>query len=270
VLNRPIGIIDSGVGGLTVAYEVMRQLPKENFIYLGDTLRCPYGSKNKDEIFEYTLEMVEFMLKKDIKLLIIACNTATAYTLEYLQENINIPIIGVIKPGARAAIKTTIKNNVGVIATEATINSNAYKKTLEKINPDIFVINKACPDFVPMIEAGFIKGSKTERIVESTLSSLNNEKIDTLILGCTHYPLIKEVIQKKMNKKIKIISSGEETAREASAILEYYGLINQSTHNPTYNFYTTGNSMFFSNLANNLFKQSLNSVESIVIENVKI
>lgn len=248
----------------------MRQLPKESIIYLGDTLRCPYGTKSENEIFQYTLEMVDFLIEKDIKFLIIACNTATAYTLEYLQGNINIPVIGVIQPGARTAIKTTINNNIGVIATDATIDSNAYKIALQNINPEVHVINKACSEFVPMIESGYLDGEKADIIVENALSIYKNKDIDTLILGCTHYPLIKNTIEKHMNKGVTIISSGEETARETSVLLEYHQLLNQTKGISKYTFYTTGNSNVFAELANTLFKQSLPTVKSINIEKVII
>src|SRR5699024_6274295 len=164
------GVIDSGVGGLTVAHEMMRQLPNETLIYLGDTLRCPYGSRSEQEIIQFTNEMVDFLLKKNIKMLVIACNTATAYTLENLRKTLPIPVLGVIKPGARAAIKMTVSNSIGVIGTEATIKSNAYEKALKNIKPEIEVQSLPCPLFVPMVESGILSGRKAEEIVRESLA----------------------------------------------------------------------------------------------------
>src|SRR5690625_1905405 len=212
-MKRPIGIIDSGIGGLTVMQEIMRQLPRENLIYLGDIARCPYGSRKKEEIKRYTLEMVDFLLEKNIKLLVIACNTATAYTLEVLTESLDIPVIGVIQPGARTAIKNSLNQNIAVIGTEATIKSGKYEKELLSIHPTVKVKSFACPTFVPLIEKGYFHGVILEQEVENSLKSLENEKVDTLILGCTHYPLIKEAIQNTLGDKIIIVSSSEETAR---------------------------------------------------------
>src|SRR5690625_3225704 len=211
-MEQPIGVIDSGVGGLTVMQEIMRQLPRENIIYLGDIARCPYGSRTNEEVRQFTWEMVNFLLKKDIKLLVIACNTATAHTLYELEEKLDIPVVGVIQPGARTAIKHSEDQQIGIIGTESTINSKKYEVELQKIHPEVEAVSIACPTFVPMIERGELEGKKAEEQVKKALNIFNKEKIDTLILGCTHYPLIKNVIQKVLGDKIKIVSSGEETA----------------------------------------------------------
>lgn len=257
-MKKPIGIIDSGVGGLTVANEVIRQLPKESIIYLGDTLRCPYGSRTENEIKQFTFEMVNFLVYKGIKLLIIACNTITAYTLNDLQQKLNIPVLGVIQPGARTAIKTTQNNRVAVIGTQGTINSNAYFHAIKSIHPKINVISQACPMFVPMIENGILKGPEANLIVKQSLKPLKNKGIDTLVLGCTHYPVIKNLISKEMGTGIKVISSGIETAREASALLELYGIANKSEENPIYKFYTTGDVDTFVNLSSRIFNKPNN------------
>lgn len=250
-MDRPIGVIDSGVGGLTVASELMRQLPKEQLIYLGDTLRCPYGPRPKEEVIQYTLEMVDFLLLKNIKLLVIACNTATAFTLELLREKLEIPVIGVIQPGARAAIKMTYNMQIGVIGTEGTIASKAYPDALHSIHSEIEVHDLACPSFVPMVEKGILSGEEANRIVRESLASLKDKRvIDTLILGCTHYPLLKETIQAVMGNEVSIISSGEETAREVSAILGYQELLYDGDRYPNHEFYTTGSSHVFEQIAN--------------------
>lgn len=257
-MNRPIGIIDSGVGGLTVVNEVIRQLPKESIIYLGDTLRCPYGFRNEDEIKRFTFEMVDFLLDKEIKLLIIACNTITAYALNDLKNKLNIPVLGVIEPGARTAIKTTQNNNVAIIGTEATVRSNAYNSAINSVHPKINVINQACPLFVPMIEGGILDGPEANSIVKQSLAPIKDNEIDTLVLGCTHYPVIEDLISKEMGNMVKVISSGIETAREASFLLDLYELANKSDSNPSYKFYTTGDVESFIKLASIIFNNPNN------------
>lgn len=268
-MNKPIGVIDSGVGGLTVAQELMRQLPKENLIYVGDTKRCPYGPRPREEVRKYTFEMVEFLLQKDIKMLVIACNTATAFTLNDLQQYLDIPVIGVIQPGARAALKVTENNHIGVIGTEGTISSGAYTKALEKINQNIRVFSLACPLFVPMVEKGILYGQEAKQVVEASLKSFKDKPIvDTLILGCTHYPLIKDTIQEVLGDSISIISSSEETAREISTILDTNNILNESNYNPEHEFYTTGELQLFKKISSRLFKHS--ELYTLKINNVEL
>ncbi|HEY4601142.1 MAG TPA: glutamate racemase [Cerasibacillus sp.] len=263
-MERPIGVIDSGVGGLTVAQELMRQLPNEQLIYLGDTLRCPYGSRTKDEIIQFTWEMVHFLLKKDIKMLVIACNTATAYTLNSLQQQLSIPVIGVIKPGARAAIKTTKNNDIGVIGTEATVSSKAYETALKQIKPEINVQSLACPLFVPMVEKGVLEGEEAKKTVEQSLKSIIKERnMDTLVLGCTHYPLLKGTIQSVIGNDVTIISSSDETAREASAILEVHHLLSTRPRQVQHIFYTTGELDIFKQITKVIFKKTPKHIRKI-------
>ncbi|RNA67586.1 glutamate racemase [Alteribacter keqinensis] len=243
-MEKAIGVIDSGIGGLTVAHELMRQLPKEKIIYLGDTLRCPYGPRPQNEVKEFTWNMVNFLLERDIKALVIACNTATAYTLGELKQKLNIPVIGVVQPGARAAINITKSNKVGIIGTEGTINSNVYNYALKKINPNIKVHSLACPLFAPMIEQGLLSGKSSRKIVKKTMDQMHKE-IDTLILGCTHYPLIKNLIQEMLGNEVTLVSSSEETAREVSTILEVTNMLNQKVELPKHEFYTTGKNDVF-------------------------
>ncbi|MGM8366349.1 glutamate racemase [Virgibacillus sp. W0181] len=266
-MERSIGVIDSGVGGLTVAYELMRQLPKENIIYLGDTLRCPYGPRSQKEVRQFTWEMVHFMLEKNIKMLILACNTATAFTLTEIQHTLKIPVLGVIQPGARAAINKTKNSHVGVIATEGTIRSNAYPQALKNINEKIEVYSLACPLFVPMVEQGIVEGAEATDIVKEELRSLKeHHRMDTLILGCTHYPIIENIIRSVMKPHVSIISSGEETAREASAILEFHHLLNNGEKPSEHQFYTTGDLNQFKKLYGRIFKGKMEHVQAAIMK----
>ena len=252
-MEKAIGVIDSGVGGLTVAHELMRQLPKEKIIYLGDTARCPYGPRSKEEVMKFTWEMVEFLLNKNIKMLIIACNTATAFTLNDLERKLDIPVIGVIQPGARAAIKFTTNNHVGVIGTEGTIRSEAYTEALKKIKAEIDVHALACPLFVPMVEKGILSGDQAKTVVEESLKPMKNKPIDTLILGCTHYPLLKDTIKGVIGDYVTVISSSEETARETSTILDVHQLQSNDGTIPLHEFYTTGELEIFIEIAKSIF-----------------
>lgn len=268
-MAQPIGVIDSGVGGLTVVHELMRQLPKEPLIYLGDTARCPYGPRPEAEVKQYTWEMVHFLLKKNIKMLVIACNTATAFTIKDLKEKLDIPVIGVIKPGARAAIKSTENNHVSIIGTEGTIRSRAYSYALRKIKPDIEVIPLACPSFVPMVEKGILDGPKAKSVVETTLAPiLKQDMMDTLILGCTHYPLLKDTIQEVVGDKITVISSSEETARETSTTLDIHQISNHDDHITPHQFYATGDLEIFIEIAQRIFKDS--NFEMLTIKHAEL
>lgn len=268
-MERAIGVIDSGVGGLTVMYELMRQLPKEELIYVGDTLRCPYGSRPESEVKQYTKEMIQFLMTKDIKMIVIACNTATAFALEELKESLPIPIIGVIQPGARAAIKQTKNKKVGVIGTEGTIRSEAYTEALHQINKELEITGLACPLFVPMVEKGILTGDRAEQVVEEALQPLKSAKqIDTLVLGCTHYPLLEPTIQRMMGADVNIISSSEETARETSTLLEMNELLYQGNRKPVHYFYTTGELELFEKIAHLIFNEHVTDMEHVHIEKI--
>ncbi|HZW67814.1 MAG TPA: glutamate racemase [Pseudogracilibacillus sp.] len=268
-MERPIGVFDSGVGGLTVAHELMRQLPNEELIYVGDTLRCPYGSRPKHEVKQFTNELVQFLLDKNVKVIVIACNTATAFTLNELKSKLDIPIIGVIQPGARAAIKNTMNQRIGIIGTEGTVTSQAYPKALQQINQQLEVTSLACPLFVPMVEKGITEGEQAKVVVQETLKPLRNTKdIDTLVLGCTHYPLLEDVIQDVMGDEVKIISSGEETARETSTILEIENLLYKGERTPKHSFYTTGDLEVFQKISNSIFKKTIHDLQNLTIEKV--
>ncbi|MDF0726718.1 glutamate racemase [Cytobacillus sp. S13-E01] len=268
-MYRPIGIIDSGVGGLTVAKEIIRQLPKEEVIYLGDTARCPYGPRPKNEVSQFTWEMTNHLMAYNIKLLVIACNTATALVLDDIQAELNIPVIGVVYPGARTALKVTKNHHVGVIGTNNTINSGAYEAALKSISNQIEVESLACPNFVPLVENGEFEGEKAERIVADSLVPINGSKIDTLILGCTHYPLLRQIIQKYVGDKVSLICSGDETAREVSTILYYSGLLNNGNRKTNHLFLTTGKKDTFQKIATQWFEHPIENVVSVKLDSSK-
>ncbi len=224
--SRPIGVFDSGIGGLTVVKELSRLLPNERFIYFGDTARVPYGNKSKDTVIHYSLQIAYFLLKKRIKLLVVACNSASSVSIPTLRRHFHIPIIGVIEPGARSAIASSGNGSIGVIGTLGTISSNSYKRALKKFNSGIKVSQQACPLFVPLAEEGWNKSKIAQNISDEYLKGLAKKGIKSLILGCTHYPLLKEVIQKSVGKKVKLIDSGIETAKEVKKILEKKKLLN--------------------------------------------
>lgn len=216
--KKGIGVFDSGLGGLTVVKELLKLLPNEKIIYFGDTARVPYGSKSQKVVTKYSKEITRFLLTKNIKLLVIACNTASAMALEEVKNMVDIPVIGVIKPGSRRAVKTTTNKKVGVIGTRGTIESHSYLKEIKNIDNDIEVYQKACPLFVPLIEEGMVEDNITNEVAKKYLIEMNN-KIDTLVLGCTHYPLIKNTIMKVLPDNVILIDSAEETAIEVRSIL---------------------------------------------------
>ncbi|UOF90215.1 glutamate racemase [Fodinisporobacter ferrooxydans] len=239
--NAPIGLFDSGIGGLTVVQEVFRQLPQEEILYFGDTLRCPYGDRDKNEIIRFSTEIGDFLVNRGVKLLIIACNTATATSLSILQQRYDIPVIGVISPGSRAAISMSKTMRVGVIGTRVTVASDAYAKEIHRLNPKLYVVSQACPEFVPIVENDRIETEASKRIVARDLASISTENIDTLILGCTHYPLLKHVIQDVMGSRVQLINSAEETAREASTILSIKNLLNERRSEKRHKFFVSAN-----------------------------
>ena len=196
--NLPIGVFDSGVGGLTVAREIMRQIPNERIVYFGDTARVPYGSKSKETVTKYSRQIVRFLKTQNVKAIVIACNTASAYALEQIEKEIDIPIIGVVKPGAVTATKATRNGKIGVIATEGTINSQIYTQYIHDLKQDAKVLGKACPLFVPLVEEGLLEDPVTDEIAQRYLSVLIDSGIDTLILGCTHYHLIRSTVGRVM------------------------------------------------------------------------
>jgi glutamate racemase len=240
-MNRtnPIGFFDSGIGGLTVVKSVARLMPNENIIYFGDTARVPYGSKSNETVIEYSIQAANFLLRKNIKLLVVACNTASSVAIKELRRFLTIPVIGMIEPGAKLALQESKKGIVGVIGTRATINNKAYAHELKKLNPKVKVFEQACPLFVPLAEEGWLDHKVTEMIAKEYLGELHKKKIDSLILGCTHYPILADVIQKVVGKNVKLIDSGTPAARLVEDYLNGRGLRNQSVHHGVAEFYVS-------------------------------
>ncbi len=230
--EAPIGIFDSGVGGLTVARKIFEILPGENIVYFGDVGRTPYGPRSKEIIIQFTTQDVAFLVEREVKFIVCACNSSSAVALDEIRKDYHIEIVGVIEPGARAAVEKTKNGRIGVIGTNATIGSNAYAHIIHAINPDLKVFSLACPLFVPLVEEGYVEKEATYLIARDYLQTMLDVEIDTLVLGCTHYPLLKHVISEVMGEDVTLIDSGEETAREAQRILTEGGLLNPVSAQP--------------------------------------
>lgn len=222
--HAPIGVFDSGVGGLTVVREIMRQIPQEPIVYFGDTARVPYGSKSRDTIIRYSQQIIRFLKTQNVKAIVVACNTASAYALDEVRKELDIPIIGVVRPGAKVAAQVTENGKIGVIGTEGTIHSQLYTKIIQKSHPDYQVFGKACPLFVPLVEEQWLKDSVTEEVACRYLKELQDLGIDTLILGCTHYPLIRSTLRRIMGESVTLVNPAYETAIELRSLLEKEGL----------------------------------------------
>jgi len=260
-----IGIFDSGVGGLTVVKEVVRLLPGERIIYLGDTARVPYGTKSSKTVVKYAQSNVRFLLSKGIKILVIACNTASAYSLDVLKETVEQPVIGVIEPGVKKALDTTRTGKIGVIGTPSTIKSNAYNTEIEKLDESAEVFSKACPLFVPLAEEGWHEGEIAHAVAEKYLDYFRNSDIDTLILGCTHYPLLKTTIQSVLGEKITLVDSAEETAKAVMNMLENRDLLGNNNSVSVREFYLTDNSDSFLSIANRFLGKDIEDIQLIDI-----
>ena len=232
IRKAPIGVFDSGVGGLTVAREIMRNLPNERIVYFGDTARVPYGSKSKDTIIRYAKQIIRFLRTQDVKAIVIACNTASALALEEVEKELDIPIIGVVEPGARVAAATTKNGKIGVIGTESTINSHMYPQLIKEYRPDVTVFGKACPLFCPLVEEGWLKDPVTEEVAKRYLKDLLKEDIDTLILGCTHYPLLRSLLSGLVGDQIQLVNPAYETAKELERLLKKENLANEGEQAP--------------------------------------
>lgn len=267
--GAPIGVFDSGVGGLTVAREIMRQIPNERLVYFGDTARVPYGNKSKETVTKYSRQIVRFLQTQKVKAIVVACNTASAYALEEIEKELDIPVIGVVKPGARVAAEATRNQKVGVIATAGTIQSHIYTDYIQGIQSDIQVIGKACPLFVPLVEEGLLEDPVTDEIATRYLNELKDIDIDTLILGCTHYPLIRSTVGRIMGEGVTLVNPAYETARELKSLLEKEGLLNPSTQRlgtNQYQFFVSDGADKFKTFANSILKYGILSAQIIHIE----
>lgn len=267
--DAPIGVFDSGVGGLTVAREIMRQIPNEKIIYFGDTARVPYGSKSQETVTRYSRQIVRFLQTFQVKTIVVACNTASAYALDALEQEADIPVIGVVKPGAKTAAEVTKNGRIGVIATEATIGSQIYTQYIKELNKEVTMYGKACPLFVPLVEEGLWQDPVTDEIAGRYLAELIDIDIDTLILGCTHYPLIRSTLGRIMGEKVSLVNPAYETARELKEMLDARGLLNQEAPRlgtNQYQFYVSDGAEKFKRFANSIIKYGILSAKTINIE----
>ncbi|MDR2772088.1 MAG: glutamate racemase [Elusimicrobiota bacterium] len=263
--DRPIGIFDSGFGGLTVMAAVNKMLPNESLIYFGDTAHLPYGSKSKEAITKFSTNIADFLVSKGIKALVVACNTASAFALPAIKKNLQIPVVGVIEPGAKEACKQTISNRIGVIGTEGTISSNSYKKAVRKFSKAI-VFGKPCPLFVPLVEEGWTKTQIALDAAKIYLDPLIKRQIDALILGCTHYPLLKSAISKTVGPRIKLVDSANAVACEVTKILNKGSLNASKGKKGTLSFYASDNPKKFQRLGGEFFGKKLPRVKKIILE----
>lgn len=269
IKDAAIGVFDSGVGGLTVAREIMRQMPNERIIYFGDTARVPYGSKSQNTIIRYSRQIIRFLRTKKVKAIVVACNTASAYALDTIEAELDIPIIGVVKPGAKVAVEATKNRKIGVIGTEGTINSGIYSEFIHKRNKEITVVGKACPLFVPLVEENWIKDSVTDEVAKRYLGGLKESGIDTLILGCTHYPLLRSTVRKMIGDGVTLVNPAYETALELKVLLEEYNMINTSNQTNDasgYEFYVSDAADKFKQFANSILPYDIETTKLINIE----
>ncbi|MBS1518808.1 MAG: glutamate racemase [Bacteroidetes bacterium] len=261
--RSPIGVFDSGIGGLTVARSLFEILPGENIIYLGDTARLPYGTKSKETVIKYSVEITKFLLNKNVKMVVVACNTASSVALPYLRKLTSLPVIGVIKPGCKAALKETNNFKIGVIGTLGTILSYSYKTQIHKIERETEVFSKACSLFVQLAEDGWTDNKIAKMVAKEYLDEFKRMNIDTLILGCTHYPILKNTISGVLGKKIKLIDSGEEAAKEVKRILEQEDMLNNQKKNGVHKFYVTDFQKKFKEISERFLGQPIHDVKKV-------
>jgi glutamate racemase len=258
--GAPIGVFDSGLGGLTVAHAIMRQLPCESIVYFGDTARVPYGPKSPETVRRYSREITAFLLEQGVKAIVVACNTATAHALPALRDELDVPVIGVVEPGARAAVRATRTGHIGVIGTAGTIRSQAYVRAIHAEAPEAQVTALACPLFVPLVEEGWTNHEAAHLIAEEYLRPLVEDQIDTLVLGCTHYPLLKPLIGEIIGRSVRLIDSAEETAIDTRRMLDANGLA-ASVGAPSYRFVASDDPQQFLTLGRRFFGGAIERVE---------
>jgi glutamate racemase len=258
--TAPIGVFDSGLGGLTVAHAIMRQLPSESLVYFGDTARVPYGPKSPDTVRRYSMEIGFYLLEQGVKAVVVACNTATAHALPQLKDELPVPVIGVVDPGARAAVRASRSGHIGVIATAGTIRSGAYVRAIHAVAPDAKVTALACPLLVPLVEEGWTDRDATRLIAREYLSSIMHQEIDTLVLGCTHYPLLKPLIAEIVGPEVRLIDSAEETAADARRMLAEHQLTAPNAE-ASYRFIASDDPQQFLTLGQRFFGDTIEHVE---------
>ena len=258
---RPIGVFDSGIGGLTVAHEIIRQLPRESIVYFGDTARVPYGPKSPDTVCRYSREIGAFLRDQDVKAIVIACNTATAHALPVLREELNVPVVGVVEPGARAAVRASRGGHIGVIGTNGTVRSGAYERAIRALAPDAKVTVKACPLLVPLVEEGWIDHEVTQRVAREYIQPLIEAEIDALVLGCTHYPLLKPMLCRILGVDVQLIDSAAETAAEIGRVLAEAGLEAPADAVPQHRFVASDDPLQFLQLGQRFLGDVIEGVE---------
>ena len=263
---KSIGIFDSGVGGLTVLREIMQVLPQEDTLYFGDTARVPYGTKSPETVTRYASEIAAFLVKRDIKLLVVACNTASAVALPTLKRQLAIPVVGVIEPGARRAVEVTRSGRIGVIGTAGTIRSSAYTRAIKRLRPDIEVLTRSCPLFVPLAEEGWTDNHVARLTAETYLHELKEAHVDTLVLGCTHYPLLKPMIADVMGQQVTLVDSAAETARTVAAILADKGLLRPPAEKGNHSYYVTDIPAGFVRVGNRFLGGGLGDVFQVSLD----
>jgi glutamate racemase len=264
--NRPIGVFDSGLGGLTVLKEIRNLLPTESIVYFGDSGRAPYGTKSKETVIKYTFQNIRFLLNQDIKMIVIACNTASACSIDLVKHSFDIPVVEVVGPGSVSAVRETVNKKVGVIGTIATVNSGVYEKAISRLDPSIEIFQKACPMFVPLVEEGWWENDIAQRIAEEYLLSLKEKGIDSLVLGCTHYPLLHNTISKVMGEGVKLVSSALEVAKVVKEVINENNAARNEKIGPVYRFYTSDSVEKFESLGNSILNEKIHSAEKIDIE----
>jgi glutamate racemase len=268
-VNKPIGIFDSGIGGLTVLSEIERELPGERFVYFGDTARVPYGTKSRETVTRFSIENTLFLQTLDVKLVVVACHTASSLALATLAERFSIPLVGMIEPGARKAAQLTKTGRIGVIGTKATISSGAYEQALKRIDPALKVFSTACPLFVPLVEEGWSKGDVAEAVARFYLEPLKAFDIDTLILGCTHYPLLAGLIGEIMSQVVTIVNPARETAEETRAALSRLGLsARQAPTEEKCRFFVSDEPEHFRQLGEKFFGRPIGSVVKVSLDSL--
>lgn len=267
VANQPIGVFDSGIGGLTVVHQLMHQLPHESIIYFGDTARVPYGPKSAETVRRYALQIGEWLVTQGVKVVVVACNTATAHALKALRETLPVPVIGVIEPGARAALAATTGGAVGVIGTAGTIASGAYERALKSLSPALQVHTKACPLLVPLVEEGWTDHPATRLVVHEYLAPLLSAGIDTLVLGCTHYPLLASALAHEAGANVRLIDSARETAAETARLLHTNGWerphSSEAASAPQYRFVASDAPDHFLTLGRRFLGDTIDRVEHV-------
>lgn len=262
-MNNPIGIFDSGIGGLTVVKQLTRLLPNERLIYFGDTARVPYGTKSKRLVQQYAIEDVHFLLQYDVKMIVVACNSASASALEILQEKFDVPVLGVVTPGASAAVELTRNNKIGIIGTSATINSNAYTRQIKRLSPNNEVFGQPCPLLVPLVEEGWLNDYVTVLTIKKYLNDLLKAQVDTLILGCTHYPVLENTIQEIVGPDVRLIDSGKETAKAVKDLLIEKQMLNSAGKTAEDRFFVSDIPAKFEEIGSRFLGKTLTNVERV-------